>query len=109
MLFYQNFNDLRPNQVEETSYARGIAAIEPNLIAIGNSSGSIYLFDIPSKGTNIVMANKIHDKNLNTGITSLVSDSNLLFASDSLGNISSWCIRSSDNPKPLFAVHGNSK
>ena len=68
MLFYQNFNDLRPNQVEETSYARGIAAIEPNLIAIGNSSGSIYLFDIPSKGTNIVMANKIHDKNLNTGI-----------------------------------------
>jgi hypothetical protein len=69
----------------------------------------VFLFEIPSKGNNIILANKILDRNLSNGITDLVSETNLLFGSDSLGNIVGWCIRSADNPKSLFSIRGNSK
>ena len=36
LIYYHNFSDLRPNQSEDTAYVRGIASVEPNLIAIGN-------------------------------------------------------------------------
>jgi hypothetical protein len=69
----------------------------------------VFLFEIPAKGNNIVLVNKILDRNLSNGITDLVSEANLLFGSDGLGNIVGWCIRSADNPKTLFNIRGNSK
>jgi len=104
MIYYQNFNDIRPNQIEDTAYGRGITFVEPSFIAIGTSLGSILLFDIPTKGNNIVLKNKILDKNLNSGMTDLVSDGNILFGTDSNGNIVGWNVRSVDSPKTLVYI-----
>lgn len=109
MIHYHNYNEIRPNQIEDTAYTRGIAFVEPNYIAIGTSSGSILLFDIPTKGNNIVVKNKILDKNLNSGMTDLISDEHILFGSDSNGNIVGWNIKSIDNPKNFLYINSNSK
>jgi WD40 repeat protein len=109
--------------LESSIYSRGITGIGQNLLAVGKSKlsstkinlffcignhlGEILIFTIPQKGTNIFLKETIPGKNQNViskkililnlghqfGITSLVSNSNLLISSDTSGVILIWNIR----------------
>lgn len=82
-------------------YARGITAVMPNIVAIGSSTGIILLFEVPSRGNHIVLRNELRDKYLQSAITALASDAdgNLIFASDSTGNIIAFNIKTFNNIK----------
>jgi len=109
LIYFYSFHGMKPSKIEGTKYSRGIAAIDENLIAIGTSSGTILLFEVPSKGDNIALVEEIKEKNLSCGITDLVSNSSCLIASDTEGNIFGWLVKSFRNVTLVFTVHGKKK
>ncbi|KAM6441161.1 WD repeat-containing protein 54 isoform 1-T2 [Liasis olivaceus] len=44
-------------------FARGIAATGPRFVCVGTSSGSVLVFDVPSKGTNITLSEVLEQHN----------------------------------------------
>ncbi|XP_025029417.1 WD repeat-containing protein 54, partial [Python bivittatus] len=44
-------------------FARGIAATGPRFVCVGTSSGSVLVFDVPSKGTNITLSEVLEEHN----------------------------------------------
>ena len=75
-------------------------------MAIGTSSGTILIFDIPQKGTAISLVNELHEKSLVYGINDLASsvDSEFLGAADTKGNLAVWSLRG-DSPKLSYILH----
>lgn len=107
LLYFHSFHgNLKPSQTEHTAYCRGITAINTNLIAMGTSSGTVLLFEVPAKGPNITLVEEIKEKNLHNGITDLVANSNCLVASDTAGNIFAWLVRSVRDIDLIFTVYG---
>ena len=87
-------------------YCRGIALIKQNKIAIGTSSGTILIFEIPSKGSNITQIAELHEKSLVYGINDLASspESEFLAAADTKGNLGVWSLKG-DSPKLAYILH----
>ncbi|CAF0911420.1 unnamed protein product [Rotaria sordida] len=77
-----------PNRTESSIYSRGITGFGQNSLCVGNHQGEILLFSIPPKGTNIFLKETIPGHQ--HGITSLVSNSELLISSDTNGTILIW-------------------
>jgi WD40 repeat protein len=78
-----------------------MAIINPNILAVGTSSGTVLLFEIPSNGNGINVVNELVEKYWRGGIANLAVDSNgdFLCASDTLGNIAVWNVKSHKNIK----------
>lgn len=107
LMYFHNFRDLKSNPIEETTYGRGITTIGSNSIAIGTSSASILIFEVPPKGNNIALVEEITEKNLSSAITDLVADEYCLVASDTNGNIFAWQAKSVKSIRLMFAIRGN--
>lgn len=107
LLHFHNLKNVRSTQIEETTYSRGITLLGPSTLAIGTSSGSIFLFEVESSGRNVSLKTEITEKELKSGISDLVSNENCLIAADTEGNIFGWHIRSERNFKLMFSIHGN--
>ncbi|CAF1646220.1 unnamed protein product [Adineta ricciae] len=80
-----------PNRTESSIYARGIAGVGQNLLCVGNHLGEVLVFNIPQKGSTITLKETITGHQF--GITSLVSNANLLISSDTSGFILIWNVR----------------
>ncbi|XP_029019575.1 WD repeat-containing protein 54 isoform X1 [Betta splendens] len=76
-------------------FARGISAVWENYICVGVSSGSILVFDVPSKGSNITLSEVLEEhKESITDIASECSGSQQciadLVSADDGGNLCVW-------------------
>jgi WD40 repeat protein len=78
-----------------------MAIINPNILAVGTSTGTVLLFEISSNGTNIEVVNELVEKYLRGGIANMAVDSSgdYLSCSDTLGNIAVWNVKSHKNIK----------
>uniref|UniRef100_A0A3Q3WEQ2 WD repeat-containing protein 54 beta-propeller domain-containing protein n=1 Tax=Mola mola TaxID=94237 RepID=A0A3Q3WEQ2_MOLML len=79
----------------ETTFARGISAVREKYICVGVSSGAILVFDVPSKGSNITLAEVLEEHN--ESITDMASECSGsqeciadLVSADDGGNLCVW-------------------
>jgi hypothetical protein len=93
LLLFKNLESLKKRTSEETVYCRGITVIGDDLIAIGTSNGTIYLFqlliDTSDKHKLVGFKKELTSHDLQGAIFDLASsyDGTVLCASDTFGNI----------------------
>ncbi|UJR15804.1 hypothetical protein I4U23_002735 [Adineta vaga] len=75
-------------RTEASVYSRGIVGVGQNLLCVGNHNGEILVFNVPQKGTNILLKETLTGHQ--HGITGLVSNDEYLVSSDTIGMIIIW-------------------
>ncbi|KAL3063076.1 hypothetical protein OYC64_002793 [Pagothenia borchgrevinki] len=94
-MVYWHALDTPDTPTDQAVFARGISAVGKSYICVGDSSGSILVFDVPSKGSNITLSDvlKGHKKSI-TDIASECSGSQDciadLISADDGGNLCVW-------------------
>ncbi|XP_039615014.1 WD repeat-containing protein 54 isoform X1 [Polypterus senegalus] len=61
IMVYWHALDIPETPSAQAVFARGIAAARGNFICVGTSSGSLLVFDVPSKGTNITLSEVLEE------------------------------------------------
>ncbi len=108
LIYFQNFGSAgaaaaakSPQATDDTLCARGITCMPPNLLVIGTSYGSILIYEVPYRGTNVRLVNEILEKDLKYGVVDLCSQGHFnggggslsyLACSDTNGNVFVWSI-----------------
>ncbi|KAJ8286916.1 hypothetical protein GJAV_G00044860 [Gymnothorax javanicus] len=95
IMVYWHALDIPETPTAQAVFARGIAAVRENYICVGVSSGSVLVFDIPSKGSNIMLSEVLEEHR--ESITDMASEcsgsqeciADLVTADDS-GNLCVW-------------------
>ncbi|XP_064600424.1 LOW QUALITY PROTEIN: WD repeat-containing protein 54-like [Liolophura sinensis] len=76
------------NDEGESSFARGISGFQENTVCVGTYTGEILVFDVPSRGTNVTLADVL--KGHKTPVCDITSDKDRLISSDEEGTIVVW-------------------
>ncbi|KAK3762896.1 hypothetical protein RRG08_051049 [Elysia crispata] len=76
------------DSLEKSNFGKGIAGIGDNLLCVGSEEGAILLFNIPSKGTAVTLADTV--KKHSAPISDLASEGETLVSADELGSIIVW-------------------
>uniref|UniRef100_A0A8C9VYI5 WD repeat domain 54 n=1 Tax=Scleropages formosus TaxID=113540 RepID=A0A8C9VYI5_SCLFO len=61
IMVYWHALDNPETPTAQAVFARGIAAVRENYICVGISSGSVLVFDIPSKGSNVMLSEVLEE------------------------------------------------
>ncbi|XP_035020942.1 WD repeat-containing protein 54 [Hippoglossus stenolepis] len=109
IMVYWHALDTPETTTGQAVFARGISAVPENYICVGISSGSILVFDVPSKGTNISLSEVLDEhKESITDMASECSGSQEciadLVSADDGGNLCVW--KSGEEFQLLHKIHG---
>lgn len=89
---------------DQTNFGRGIAGVGESSICVGTQIGEIHVFNVPSKGTNIILKESLVGHK--HPICDLTSSSNKLISSDEQGNIFIWTVQPSGSLKQTEFITG---
>ncbi|XP_014665380.1 PREDICTED: WD repeat-containing protein 54-like isoform X2 [Priapulus caudatus] len=92
MLYWHSLVNPESNEVSK-AYARGICTLQDSMLCIGTDSGTILVFEIPPKGTNILLKESLKEHVL--PISCLHSHGLVLASGDDSGCIILWRVEES--------------
>ncbi|XP_071792598.1 WD repeat domain 54-like [Asterias amurensis] len=86
LVFWHAISHIDPSS--GMAFARGIAALHENYIAVGTSSGQILIFSIPSRGTNVMFSESLSSHSY--PISAIAGDGSIMASADDSGCIMVW-------------------
>ncbi|CAF0807153.1 unnamed protein product [Brachionus calyciflorus] len=107
-----HYHPINSRSENEKIFVRGVTGLEPNLLALGTSLGTILIFEISSRSNKISILTEINDPSIRGSITALTSDSRgqLLGVGDSVGTCIAFNLENMKNIKTVsvFTESNNS-
>ncbi|CAC5422554.1 WD repeat-containing protein 54 [Mytilus coruscus] len=105
MIYWHALGDPSSSDTQDqTNYGRGIAGVGDSFICVGTQIGEIHVFNVPAKGTNIMLKESLVGHK--HPICDLTSGPNKLISSDEQGNIFIWSLQPNGSLKQTGSVMG---